>query len=376
MQFRLSADHVEALHRARVADAFVDVVAERGYAATTVADVATRAVMSSRTFYRLYDNKAEAFTEVHRALQQRACERMQAAMQQHDEPRDKLCAALKAILALVDEHPAWARTFMADVPASADGSGAPQYLVAIRNWLEAGADLLPPQRDMTPLEQGAAVSGIVRARLVDDTRPAAQLLPALSQVLLGERVDGVVERPLDGTPAASVALTWDALVQALVAHDVETLAAVQRQAEASLHDGGGAAHPAELAAMVEAAAVGRHGGPAAVLALIGHGSAEGLPSRQSLRCLRYIATHPGTSGRGVLHGLGFRNESQVSRLLSGLAARGLAEGTGAVGRPRSWRLTASGETLLRTYELFDEPPPDGDDADEVAAGADAAADGA
>src|SRR5919112_835485 len=86
------------------------VVAERGYAATTVADVATRAVMSSRTFYRLYENKADAFAEVHQRLQQRACERMLAAMRPHDEPRAKLCAALKAVLSLVDEHPHWART--------------------------------------------------------------------------------------------------------------------------------------------------------------------------------------------------------------------------------------------------------------------------
>jgi hypothetical protein len=315
----------------------------------------------------LYDNKADAFAEVHQRLRERACDRMQAAMEQHADPRAKLCAALRAVLSLVDERPTWARTFMADVPTDGDGAGAPQYLMAIQGWLEAVADLLPAQLDMTPMEQGAAVCGIVRARLVDDTRPATELLPALSQVLLGERVDGVLERPLDSTPTAAVELTWDALVRALVAHDDDALAAVQRQAEASLHDGGGEAHPAELAAMHEAAAVGRHGGPAAVLALIGHGSAEGLPSRQSLRCLRFIATHPGTSGRGVLQGLGFRNESQVSRLLGGLATRGLAEGTGTVGGPRSWTLTAAGEALLRNFELLDLPEvPDASAGDQPA----------
>src|ERR687890_612790 len=112
MQFPLSAEHIEALHRARVADAFVEVVAERGYASTTVAEVTTRAVMSSRTFYRLYENKADAFAEVHTRLQERACERMQAAMQRHERGEEKLCAALKAVLGLVDEHPEWARTFM------------------------------------------------------------------------------------------------------------------------------------------------------------------------------------------------------------------------------------------------------------------------
>ncbi|HEU4977036.1 MAG TPA: helix-turn-helix domain-containing protein [Baekduia sp.] len=369
---RLALDeaHIEQLHRGRVADAVVEVLSERGYPAVTVADIAARATMSSRTFYRLYDNKAAAFAEVHHRLRKRAHRRMRAAMACHEEPRDQVCAALQAVLACVDEHPAWGRAFVADGPAS-DGSAEPLYLATIQGWLDEAADLLPEPRDMTRAEQGAAVCGILRARLATGGRPASDLLPALSRLVVGERLDALPATADRAAPPAPE-LTWDALVQALLDHDAAKLAALQQEAEAAL-DGrrrGDAARTAprdeaELAGLAHAAAVGRVGGVAGVLALAGHGTGDGLPSRQALRCLRYVAAHPGTSGRGVLHGLGFRNESQVSRLLSGLAGRGLVNGSHARGGPRAWTATAAGEQLLRSLALpgaTEDPAPELDPA--------------
>lgn len=351
-------EQVDLLHRARVADALIEVLCERGYSAATVNDIAARAVMSSRTFYRLYDNKADAFADVHERLRARACVRMRAAMRHHADPLDQICAALVAVLDCVDEHPRWGRAFVADGPA-ADGAASPLYLATIQGWLEAVSALLPDPGDMTRVEQGAAVCGILRARLDGGDRPASQLLPVLTQVLLGERVERVAEASLDGSITDAPPLTWDALVQAVLDHDVEVLAAMAR-AGAGDGDGGGEDGDDDearqrLAAIAQAAAVGRHGGAGAVLALLGHRSGDGLPSRQALRCMRYVAVHPGTSGRGVLRGLGFRNESQVSRLLSGLAARGLITGTRPLGGARAWTVTPAGASLLRAIGLADEP---------------------
>jgi AcrR family transcriptional regulator len=57
----LSREQVEASQRQRILDAVLDVVGERGYAATTVADVTTAAGVSRTTFYEQFRNKLDAF---------------------------------------------------------------------------------------------------------------------------------------------------------------------------------------------------------------------------------------------------------------------------------------------------------------------------
>ena len=47
----------ERVQRAKVLQAMVDVVAEKGYAAATVADAVRRARVSRGTFYELFDSK-------------------------------------------------------------------------------------------------------------------------------------------------------------------------------------------------------------------------------------------------------------------------------------------------------------------------------
>ena len=57
----LPRETVAASQRARMIDAMAAVVAEKGYAATTVADVVERAGVSRRTFYEQFADKEACF---------------------------------------------------------------------------------------------------------------------------------------------------------------------------------------------------------------------------------------------------------------------------------------------------------------------------
>ena len=58
---RLTRDAVLASQRGRLLEASVQVVAEKGYAATTVADIVARAGVSRRTFYEQFPDKEACF---------------------------------------------------------------------------------------------------------------------------------------------------------------------------------------------------------------------------------------------------------------------------------------------------------------------------
>jgi AcrR family transcriptional regulator len=57
----LTREQVQASQRQRILDAVLDVVGERGYAATTVADITSAAGVSRTTFYEQFQNKLDAF---------------------------------------------------------------------------------------------------------------------------------------------------------------------------------------------------------------------------------------------------------------------------------------------------------------------------
>ncbi len=57
----LSREQVEASQRLRLMRAMAEVMAEKGYARTSVADILRRARVSRETFYELFDSKQDCF---------------------------------------------------------------------------------------------------------------------------------------------------------------------------------------------------------------------------------------------------------------------------------------------------------------------------
>jgi AcrR family transcriptional regulator len=57
----LSREAVEGSQRTRLLRAMVDVMADKGYAGTSVADILRRARVSRETFYELFSSKEDCF---------------------------------------------------------------------------------------------------------------------------------------------------------------------------------------------------------------------------------------------------------------------------------------------------------------------------
>ena len=108
---------VTASQRARMLDAVVRAVAERGYAPVTVADVVARAGVSRRTFYEHFDDKQGCFLEAYRTGVEALIGRILARTAEipDAEWRTKLRVGLEAYTAELAAQPEFARTLMIDV---------------------------------------------------------------------------------------------------------------------------------------------------------------------------------------------------------------------------------------------------------------------
>jgi AcrR family transcriptional regulator len=109
--------------RARLLDAVVHVVAERGYAAATVADVVRRAGVSRSTFYELFASKEACFLDGYRAgvdgLAQAVRDAVREARAAGDGGwRAELRAGVGAYLRALEGDPALARTYCLEIHAA------------------------------------------------------------------------------------------------------------------------------------------------------------------------------------------------------------------------------------------------------------------
>jgi AcrR family transcriptional regulator len=107
----LSREVVRASQALRIVVATAEVVAEQGYAGTTVASIVERAGVSSKTFYELYADREEAFLATYAVIHE-VIERVMNASLAHDDPRAMLRTGTRAFLETLAAEPAFARTLV------------------------------------------------------------------------------------------------------------------------------------------------------------------------------------------------------------------------------------------------------------------------
>jgi AcrR family transcriptional regulator len=113
----LDADAAAAEYRARLRSAAIDVIAEQGYGATTVLQLAGAANVSTATFYGLFGGKQELVLTAVDATIADACDRLRARPSSPGDLRDTLAGLLSAIVDIVVERPAAARTAIVELGA-------------------------------------------------------------------------------------------------------------------------------------------------------------------------------------------------------------------------------------------------------------------
>jgi len=113
----LSREEVEGSQRTRLLRAMCDVMAEQGYAGTSVADILRRARVSRETFYELFGSKEECFMS---AFELAYAVMLQATAASGDEaqPIDRFSRVLEDYLRALASDPAAARVFLVEVYAA------------------------------------------------------------------------------------------------------------------------------------------------------------------------------------------------------------------------------------------------------------------
>jgi AcrR family transcriptional regulator len=102
----------ERAQRARLLEAMVQVVAEKGYDAATVADAVRRARVSRGTFYALFDSKQSCLVAAFRLGTEVLEERIDAAIAGAKDWREELRLGLRAYLHTLAEEPRFARIYL------------------------------------------------------------------------------------------------------------------------------------------------------------------------------------------------------------------------------------------------------------------------
>lgn len=298
------------IQRARIVAGATEVVAELGYGGLTVAEVIVRAKISRRTFYEIFEDREECFLAAFDAALACVAEPVVTAYRGEGAWRERISAALAALLALFDAQPALARLLVVD--ALAAGPVALERRAAVLDALVRAVGEgrgVGRGRDPGPLAaEGVvgAVVGVLHSRLLDESRRKplrALVAPLMSTIVL----------PFLGAAAAAREL--------------------ERPAPRTTANGAGSRRNPRANPL--------------------HGLDMRLTYR-TLCVLCAIREQPGASNREVADGAGIADQGQMSKLLARLLNLGLiengqparADGGRFKGEPNVWTLTARGAEVV------------------------------
>jgi AcrR family transcriptional regulator len=293
---------VSEIQRQRILLAMADVTAERGAPVVTVAHIVARSGVSRRTFYELFSDREQCLLA---ALDQAIAQAAAAVLPAWETPgrwRERIRAALGALLSFLDAEPALARLCV--VESLAAGPEALEHRTRIVHALigaveegrvETRTGRQPPQLAAEGVV--GAVLAVIHARLVVRTsKPLTSLLPELMATIV---------LPYLGQAAAERELQKPA-------PPIKTKTRPRRD------------------------------------------PLEGLDMRLTYRTVRVliaIAGHPQASNREVATAAGIADQGQISKLLARLQNLGLIhnQGQGAPkGAPNAWALTPRGVEVERS----------------------------
>ena len=182
----------EGDHRRRLLDAMAHTVALKGYADTTIADLAAEARVSRRTFYEHFADKSACLIALYEAASAQALSVLRSAIDPRRDWHAQVESALGAYLETLASNPKLLRTLFIEIlglgaPGLAARRRANQRLVQFILDVVNGPEAHPPRRAPLPEAMASGIVGgitelILQAieqdrveRLADLTDTAAQL---------------------------------------------------------------------------------------------------------------------------------------------------------------------------------------------------------
>jgi AcrR family transcriptional regulator len=118
---QLSRQEVQSAQRARLMVAFTELLAAKGYAGVRVGDIASRATVSSQSFYELFASKEACALAAYDHFIQVLAQRAPVDLASSGSWREYIQAVLRGFFGALAADPVAARAFMLEI----DGAGAP-----------------------------------------------------------------------------------------------------------------------------------------------------------------------------------------------------------------------------------------------------------
>ncbi len=304
---------VDGLQRAAVLEAMVELVAERGYAQTSLALVLGRAGVSRRAFHEQFASLEECFMAVLDEGMERMATVMSQAFAGEGSWLDGLLAAEAAVLSCLDGEPQLARVLL--VEALGVGSWVlkrrERNIAALRTSIVEHLKDAPPGASFPPMAAEGVMASVIG--IMHDHLVRGESAPLVS--LLGPLMGAITAPYLDPAGVAREVRRGDALSRRILAG---------RAPPSSNGNGKG------------------NGGAGCELRV--PRALSDPRAHRARSCVVFIAGSPGASNRQIADGIGVRGHSQISTLLARLQRAGLLhKRAGRQGDANAWRLTPLGE---------------------------------
>jgi AcrR family transcriptional regulator len=158
----LSPEQVSANQRLRVVLAMIDVVGRKGYAASTIVDVAAGAGVSRNSFYAHFAGKQECFLATYDAIVAEGMRRVRDAYREAEGWPGRVEAAIRAWLSAAIENPAAARLSLVEIAAvgAAGIERRERAMIGYERFIRDGLELAPGSGTVPDTMLRAVVGGL------------------------------------------------------------------------------------------------------------------------------------------------------------------------------------------------------------------------
>jgi AcrR family transcriptional regulator len=173
-------------YRSRLVGAMAVLLAEKGYASVTIADIVREARVSKRTFYEHFTTKETCFIACYEALSDLALQSIADAASAHISWIEQTRAATSAYLSTLESQPALTRTLMMDIYAAGPEALRVRRAVQkrfadyLRHLVDRGRKDNPKLARLSPAMATAIIGGINELVLVAVEEGRANRLSELS----------------------------------------------------------------------------------------------------------------------------------------------------------------------------------------------------
>jgi AcrR family transcriptional regulator len=157
---------VTVAHRARLEDGLAAAIAEKGYAACTIADVVRHARVSKRTFYEHFADKESCYLALYEEKSEELLGLIGTAASLNAPWEERLSAAARAYFERVAEEPTLMRAALLEIQSAGPAARAVRrdvqrrYAELLRGLSATAAAERPDLRELPPALATAVVGGL------------------------------------------------------------------------------------------------------------------------------------------------------------------------------------------------------------------------